>query len=165
MRTRPNLGALAAVVALSLATACAMRITGTVRDATSGQPIGGAVLSANDGRSRLSTTDPTGGYAVKTNRRPTNLTVSAPGYETTTVVVSDAYRYPIVDVDLTRAFPAPGAAPQTGGAPLVAPLQAGGTTGAQSTEARLQELQQLHARGVISDEEYRKMRARVVAGH
>lgn len=162
MRITDRLCVLVGVAALSMATACAMRITGTVRDATSGQPIGGAVLTANDGRSRLVTTDPAGGYAVKTDRKPTNLTVSAPGYDTNTVVVSDQYKYPIVDVDLTRAFPAAGAAQTGTAAPLVAPVHAGGT---QSTETKLQELQQLHDRGVISDAEYKKMRARIVADH
>src|SRR5215813_13333246 len=75
---------------LLLSTGCAMRVTGTVRDASTGNAIGGAVLTAADGRNRLSTTDPSGRYAVKTDWRPTNLMVSAPGFVTTTVPVSDS---------------------------------------------------------------------------
>lgn len=164
MQRLQRLGACAAAAALALSTACAMRITGTVRDATSGQPIGGAVLSASDGRNRVSTTDPAGSFAVKTDRNPTNLTVSAPGYETTTVVVPDDDRYPVVHVDLQRAFPVAGAPPTerpAGGAPLVAPLRQA-PVGSAGTEAKLQELQQLYDRGVISEGEYKTMRARVV---
>lgn len=161
MHTTRRLAATVLIVALALSASCSMRISGTVRDASSGQPIGGAVLSANDGRSRLSTTDPAGGFVVKTDWRPTNLTVSAPGYQTNTVVVPDADRYPIVYVDLERAFHVggtPTADRSAESAPLVAPIHQG-----QGTEARLQELQQLHDRGVISDAEYKKMRARIVS--
>ena len=41
---------------LRLSTGCAMRVTGTVRDASTGNALSGAVLTAADGRNRLSTT-------------------------------------------------------------------------------------------------------------
>lgn len=153
-----------AVAVLALSTACAMRITGTVRDGTSGQPIGGAVLTANDGRDRLSTTDPYGQYAVKTDWKPSNLIVSAPGYETTTVAVPDDHKHPIVDVELQRAFPAAGGAPLVerhapSGTPLVPAV-----TGSADTATKLHELQQLYDRGLISDSEYKRTRARIVDG-
>jgi hypothetical protein len=159
MRPFDRWRAWAVVAALVLSAGCAMRITGTVRDASSGQPVGGAVLSANDGHRRLIVTDPAGGFAVKTKRRPTNLTVSAPGYDTTTIVVPSDNKYPIVEVDLQRSFPLATGQAAPAAAPLVAPVHGAGP----GAEAKLQELQQLHDRGVISDGEYKKMRARIVA--
>lgn len=94
----------AAAIALVLATGCAMRVTGVVRDASTGSPIEGAVLSANDGRNRLGTTGPSGRYAVKTDWKPSTLVVCASGYVTTTVAVPDSERFPVVHIDLERAF-------------------------------------------------------------
>ena len=102
---------------LLLSTGCAMRVTGMVRDASTGSAIGGVVLTANDGRNRLTTTDPTGRYAVKTDWRPTKLAVSAPGFVTTTVQVPDSNRSPVVNVDLQRSVP-------VAGAPIVSQLDA-----------------------------------------
>jgi hypothetical protein len=148
---------------LLLSTGCAMRVTGIVRDGSTGHAIGGAVLTAQDGRNRLSTTDPHGRYAVKTDRRPSNLMVSAPGYATTTVVVSDSQRFPVINVDLERSLPA-------AGSPVVNRVDQGRAPAAVSAYAdarvapKLQELQDLHARGLISDDEYRRTRNRVLQG-
>jgi hypothetical protein len=149
---------------LLLSTGCAMRVTGTVRDAATGTAIGGAVLTAADGRNRLSTTDPSGRYAVKTDWRPTNLMVSAPGFVTTTVAVPDTNRYPVINVDLQRFVP-------VAAAPIVSRLDGGsvrsGGTGSYvdtPTAPRLQELQALYDRGLISDDEYRRTRSQILRG-
>jgi hypothetical protein len=148
---------------LLLSTGCAMRVTGTVRDASTGNAVGGVVLTAADGRNRLSTTDPSGRYAVKTDWRPTNLMVSAPGFVTTTVAVSDSNRYPVVNVDLQRSVP-------VAGAPIVSRLDGGSVrsgTGSYvdtPTAPKLQELQALYDRGLISDDEYRRTRSQILRG-
>lgn len=148
-----SLGVATIVAACTLlASACAMRVTGVVRDATSGQPIGGAVVTAEDGRHRLSVTDPRGQFAVKTDWRTHNLTVSAPGYQTTAVQVADTDRFPVIAVDLPRAFPTAEDAPLAGTAD-------GGDTG---TAAKLRELQTLHEQGLISDQEYQRTRRKIL---
>jgi len=43
-----------------------------------------------------------------------------------------------------------------------APAPAGGTTGAQAIEKRLERLKELRERGVITDEEYRQQRKRIL---
>ena len=139
-----------------------MRVTGIVRDASTGNAIGGAVLTAADGRNRLSTTDPSGRYAVKTDRRPTNLMVSAPGFVTTTVAVSDSNRYPVVNVDLQRSVP-------VAGAPIVSLDGASVPSGTGSyvdapIAPKLQQLQALYDRGLISDDEYRRTRSQILRG-
>lgn len=90
-----------------LGTGCAMRVTGVVRDAATGAPIAGALLSADDGRGRVGASDHGGRYAVKTDWEPTTLVVTAPGYRSTTVPVPGDERYPVVDVELQRARPLP----------------------------------------------------------
>jgi len=100
---------------------------------------------------------------VKTDWRPTNLMVSAPGFVTTTVVVSDSNRYPVVNVDLQRAVP-------VAGAPIVSRLDGGSVrsgTGSYvdtPTAPKLQELQALYDRGLISDDEYRRTRSQILRG-
>lgn len=86
-----------------LAAGCAMRVGGVVRDRATGAPIGGAILQASDGRGRLAVTDASGGYELKTDRRPTTLSVTAPGYRSTTVAVPGDAPHPVVDVELDRA--------------------------------------------------------------
>jgi hypothetical protein len=129
-----------------LSTGCAMRVTGVVRDGSTGSAIGGAALTANDGRNRLTTTDPAGRYAVKTDRRPSTLAVSAPGFVTTAVQVPASQRFPVVDVDLQRLVPG-------ANAPVVSQVDRGTSRPVASAyvdtgaTAKLQELQELHARG------------------
>lgn len=147
---------------LVLSTGCAMRVTGVVRDGSTGSAIGGAVLMANDGRNRLTTTDPAGRYAVKTDRRPSTLVVSAPGFVTTTVQVPDSQRFPIANIDLQRSVPgayAPAVSQVERGASR--PVSAYADTG---PTAKLQELQELHDRGLISDDEYRRTRTHILQG-
>jgi hypothetical protein len=132
-----------------------MRVTGIVRDATSAQPIGGAVVMAADGRNRLCVTDPNGQFAVKTSWRRSNLSFSAPGYTTQTIQVDDKSRFPVVAVDLQRAFPT-----TAGGAPLVGSAEAVES----GTAAKLGELQDLRDRGLISDQEYQRTRKRIMEG-
>jgi hypothetical protein len=111
-----------AFLALSLTSACSMRVSGVVRDAATGGPIGGAVLTAHDGRNRISVSDPAGVYSVKTDTDTTQMTVSAPGYQAQTVTIpSTGDRYPVVFVTLqpnvappqrrTTTVPAPSPAP------------------------------------------------------
>src|SRR4051812_9608632 len=107
MHTRSHAPFASVIGALLLATTgCSMRISGVVRDATSGMPIGGAVLTADDNRQRLTITDPAGRFAVKTAWHQTMLTASAPGYQTATIPVADGDRFPTVAVELQRAFAA-----------------------------------------------------------
>jgi hypothetical protein len=148
---------------LLLSTGCAMRVTGIVRDGSTGNAIGGAVLTASDGRNRLSTTDPHGRYVVKTDWQPSNLVVSAPGYVTTTVAVPGSHRFPVVNVDLERSLSA-------AGAPIVNRVDQGRLPADISAYAdtrvapKLQELQELHDRGLISNDEYRRTRNRILQG-
>jgi hypothetical protein len=98
------------LVALLLVVAgCAMRVSGTVRDRATGYPVGGAVITADDGRGRLAFSDGNGNYALKTDWRPATLAVTAAGFRSTTVEVRGHDQYPVVDVDLDRAerLPAP----------------------------------------------------------
>ena len=92
---------LAALVGV-LASACSMRVTGVVRDATTKNPIGGAVVAAEDGRQRHYSTDPHGFYNLKTDWDPATLVFSAPGYVPRTVSVGDETRWSVVDVELQR---------------------------------------------------------------
>jgi hypothetical protein len=149
------------VAALTLlASACAMRVTGVVRDATSGQPIGGAVVTAEDGRNRMSVTDPRGQFAVKTDWRVHNMTFSAPGYETTAIQIPSTDRFPVISVDMRRAFPTADGAPLVEGTqqPLVGAAGAGEST----TAGKLRELQALHDQGLISDQEYQRTRRKIL---
>jgi hypothetical protein len=89
--------------------------------------------------------------------------VSAPGFVTTTVAVSDSNRYPVVNVDLQRSV-------AVAGAPIVSRLDGGSVrsgTGSYvdtPTAPRLQELQALYDRGLISDDEYRRTRSQILRG-
>ncbi len=101
------------VVALALLVAgCAMRVSGTVRDRVTGHPIGGALITADDGRGRLAFSDGNGHYELKTDWRPATLAVTATGFRSTTVEVAGDVQYPIADVELDRAerLPAPASA-------------------------------------------------------
>src|SRR5262245_60258637 len=146
---------------LLLSTGCAMRVTGIVRDGSTGNRIGGAVLTAQDGRNRLSTTDPYGRYAVKTDRQRSNLVVSAPGYATKMVAVSDTQRFPVVNVDLQPTMSAAGVTTVTRVERDIVPADA--YTDAQ-VAAKLQELQGLYNGGLISNDEYRRTRIRILQG-
>ena len=155
-----TLGALLVVSGMG----CAMLVTGVVRDRGTGDPIGGAVLSADDGRNRLAVTGPHGRFSVKTDKRPMNLIVSAPSYQTTTVAVPGDSRSPIVDVGLQQASRS-----RTEEA-LVKPANQGFETAPteQRTDdgaaAKFKQLQDLHDRGLISDEEYQQTRRRIIGG-
>lgn len=94
---------LVVVAVVLLAAGCAMRVSGVVRDRTTREPIGGAILQAADGRGRLAFTDANGAYELKTDWRPTTLVVTGPGYRSTMVAVPGDDRYPVVDVELDRA--------------------------------------------------------------
>ena len=85
-----------------LASACSMRVTGVVRDATTKNPIGGAVVAAEDGRQRVYTTDPRGFYNLKTDWDPSTLVFSAPGYMPRSVSIGDVARWQVLDVELQR---------------------------------------------------------------
>ena len=85
-----------------VAAACSMRVTGVVRDATTKNPIAGAVVAAEDGRGRQYTTDPRGFYNMKTDWDPSTLVFSATGYKPRTVSVGDETRWRVVDVELER---------------------------------------------------------------
>jgi hypothetical protein len=82
---------------------------------------------------------------------------------TTTVPVSDSNRFPVVVVDLQRSFP-------VAGAPIVTRLDGGGVrsgTGSYidtPTGPKLQELEGLYDRGLISDDEYRRTRSQILRG-
>src|SRR5262245_15424171 len=138
-----------------LTTGCAMRVTGVVRDVSTGGPIGGVVLTANDGRNRLSTSDPSGRYAVKTDWQPSTLVASAPGYVTRTVTVPGTERYPVVNIDLERASPV------AGGGAYATPLAPVAGPRAGPEAAKLRQLQELYDQGTISEDEYRRSRKRV----
>lgn len=92
------------VIALALLVAgCAMRVTGTVRDRATGYPIGGAIVTVNDGRGRMAFSDGNGDYDLKTDWRPATLAVTASGFRSTEVRVPGVDRFPVVDVELDRA--------------------------------------------------------------
>jgi hypothetical protein len=99
------------VVAALGAAGCSMRVTGVVRDATTKNPIGGAVVSAEDGRGRHYSTDPRGFYNLKTDWDPSTLVFGAPGYQPRTVSVGDQTRWQVVDVELEREIAAAGVPP------------------------------------------------------
>ena len=88
---------------------------------------------------------------MKTDRRPTNLVVGAPGFVTTTVAVTDSNRSSVVNVDLQRSV-------SVAGAPIVSRLDGGsGRSGTDAyvdspTAPKLQVPQALYDRGLISDE-------------
>ena len=91
-----------------------------------------------------------GQFAVKTDWRNTTLTVSAPGYQTATVTVPDEHRYLVIAVDLqpaTQARTAASGAVESSG---------------DSPAARLQNLQSLYDQGLISDQEYKRTRTRLM---
>jgi len=159
-----NRYAVALVTALGplivIATGCAMLVTGIVRDASTGIPIGGAVLTASDGRNRLSTSDPNGRYAVKTDWEPSTLLVSAPSYVTTSIAVPGSQRFPVVNVDLDRAFAVAGW-PDVGLTPHGGRVSAGSGVDA-GMATKLRQLQELYDRGTISNEEYRGTRKRIL---
>ena len=153
MRSKPLVRTVARSVVVAfvlLGAGCAMRVSGVVRDGATGAPMGGAVLTANDGRDRMATTDPLGRFNVKTDWKSTILTVSAPGYQTVTITVPGNDRYPVLAINL----------PPTS----QARTQAGSSNGAEfdEAEAQLKQLLSLHDRGLISDEEYKRMRSRLI---
>jgi len=94
----------AAVAALLALSGCAISVSGAVRDARTKGPIAGAELMANDGRDRTYLTDAAGLYAVKTDRDTATMTVTASGYQPTTVPIPAGTRFPVVFVNL-RADP------------------------------------------------------------
>jgi hypothetical protein len=153
------------MVALLSGAGCAMRVSGVVRDKSTGYPIGGAVLLADDGRNRLAVTDPLGRYALKTDRKPTALTVSAPSYQTAQVPVGGDSGAVVADVDLQSTY-----APPTR-EPLVKPIEqvAGGVPVAEehidgAPAAKFKQLEDLYDRGLISKEEYQQARKRIIGG-
>jgi hypothetical protein len=159
----------AAVFLVVVVSGCAMQVSGVVQDASSGAPIGGAVLQAQDGRNRTYVTDPAGQYAVKTDSDTTTMAVTAPGYQTATVSLPSGDRFPEVPVTLER-LPSHGAASPRGrfGQPLVRPIgqgtpsDAGRSGGGEAN--RLRDAQSLYDEGLISADEYRRLRTRIIDG-
>jgi hypothetical protein len=94
---------IACLLVVALLSGCAMRVSGTVRDRLTGNPIGGAIVTTNDGRGRMAFSDGNGVYELKTDWRPTTLAVTARGFRSATITVTGADRYPVADVDLDRA--------------------------------------------------------------
>lgn len=150
-----------AVALLFLATGCAMRVTGVVRDQSTGNPIGGAVVAADDGRNRMCVTDPAGRYAIKTDRQQTALTVSAPSYQTTRVAVPGDSGSAVADVDLQPIARGPTA--ESWARPME-PGSGGVGTADDGPAAKFRQLQDLRERGLISDEEYHQTRKRFIGG-
>lgn len=111
-----RIGRAAAPVLLLIATGCSIRITGVVYDESTANPIGGAVLSADDGRERHSTTDPLGRFNIKTDSDTKYVTVTAPSYETATVEVPAGSRIRVMAVSIRPLAPA--------GATAAAPVDA-----------------------------------------
>jgi hypothetical protein len=136
-----------------------MRVTGVVTDSITKSPIGGAVVAAEDGRNRHSTTNPHGQYSVKTDWDPRTLTVSAPGYLTRSVPVGDATRYPVLNIELEPLSQEAVAARTGQGIPVRS-----GARSDPTTASKLREIQALRDRGVISIDEYQRMRTRIVDG-
>jgi hypothetical protein len=154
-----------AAVLTMLGLGCAMRVTGVVRDEATGNPIGGAVVAANDGRDRFSMTDPSGRYTVKTDWADMTLTANAPGFQPAIVSVPGTDRTPIIDIVLQ-----PNSAPAVR-RPLVQAVGPGlgsaatvGDGADDSVAGKLRELQDLYDRGLISDDEYRRTRNRIIGG-
>lgn len=147
----------ATIAALAAATAgCAMRVQGLVTNAETNGPIAGAAVIAADKRNRVAMTNQAGVYSLKTDANTTSLSVSAVGYKTATVAIPGGDRSQNVPVTLTpidsvRSQPAITVLP-------VAPVIQRDTTSA------LEEVDNLYHRGMISAEEYRQMRARVIEG-
>src|SRR5262245_43381 len=99
-------------------------------------------------------TDQAGGYSLKTDGDTKSLSVSAVGYRTMTVPIPGGDRTPDVPVALTpvesaRMQPTITVVP-------VAPQR--------DTTHALEEVDSLYNRGMISPEEYRQMRARIIEG-
>lgn len=147
----------ALVLALSMGTGCAMRVSGIVLDAKTHAPIAGAMVAANDGRDRVRRTDATGEYSVKTDSDTVSMNVSAPGYHSVSVAIPTGSRTPNVQVDLVPVESA--RRPETAVVPVsIVPVAT------RSTTEELEELENLYNRGLISPDEYKRMRARIVDG-
>ena len=84
-----------------LLAACNMRVTGTVSDAASGQPIGACAVSVDQVYTH---TDPMGRYNLVTrHRRQESIKYVAPGYAVMTKTINaEDTRYPVLDVELRR---------------------------------------------------------------
>jgi hypothetical protein len=140
---------IATIVAFVATTGCAMRVQGIVTDAETHGPISGAAVIAGDKRNRVAMTDQAGAYSLKTDGDTKSLSVSAAGYRTVTVPIPGGDRFPDVPVALS---------PVQSALVPVAPVIERGTTHA------LEEVDALYNRGMISPEEYRQMRARIIEG-
>jgi hypothetical protein len=79
-----------------------MRVTGVVRDATTKNPIGGAVVAAEDGRQRHYSTDPHGFLQPQDRLGSRDARVQRSRYVPRTVSVGDETRWSVVDVELQR---------------------------------------------------------------
>lgn len=145
------------LVVLWLQAGCAMRVSGMVVDAETHVPIAGAMISANDKRERVRRSTQTGEYAIKTDGDTVSMTVSAPGYRTATVAIPTGSRHPRVEVELVPVESA------RKPAPVMVPVGVVPMT-TRSTAEELQEVESLYDRGLISADEYKRMRARIVDG-
>ena len=161
-----NVSVRTVVVSTVLATlgmGCAMRVTGVVRDGATGNPIGGAVVAAEDGRKRFSMTDPSGRYTVKTDWTNGTITANAPGFQPATVSVPGTDRYPVIDIVLQpNSAPAVRTPPVQAVEPALGRATPVGEGADDSVAGKLRELQGLYDRGLITDDEYRRTRNRIV---
>jgi hypothetical protein len=136
---------------------CAMRVSGMVVDARTHAPVPGAMISANDGRGRVRRSDETGYYSVKTDADTVSMNVSAPGYHSVTAGIPTGTRYPQVQIDLVPLESSRRAEPTLVPVSIV-PVPVRNPT------AELEELESLYDRGMISPDEYKRMRARIIDG-
>jgi hypothetical protein len=151
-----RMGMTAILLALVAAAGCSMRVQGVVTDAETHGPIAGAAVIADDKRHRVAMTNQAGVYSLKTSSDTPSLSVSAVGYRTVTAPIPGGDRHADVPVALTpvesaRRQPTITMVP-------VAPVMQRDTTSA------LEEVDNLYNRGMISPDEYRQMRARIVDG-
>lgn len=103
------LPAVVAVAALSLSACTSMRITGTVTDQRTGEPIThGGVVSGP----RSAPTDFLGRYVIGVDRSWKTMQVIAKGYEPKNVSFESASsRYPIIDIQMSPKPGRPGHVP------------------------------------------------------
>jgi len=143
-------------VALGLMMGCAMRVTGMVVDSRTGGPISSAMVAADDGRNRTALSDAAGLYSIKTDGDTASMTVSAPGYDTVSVPIPGGNRFPYVQVEMVPIRPA--------GAQTIVPVNIVPVS-PRSTAKELEEVESLYNRGLISGDEYKRMRTRIIDGN
>lgn len=92
---------LAVLCTCTLGSCTAMRVTGTISDAVTGEPIGGCGVTV---ATRVVVSDFRGQYSAKVRRGRRPMTVVCPGYELQNLEVdSSETRRPTVNVQMTPA--------------------------------------------------------------